>query len=62
VTRRCFLVDATRLVMPAYGAFTGGLRWTDPALQVLMAPGALAILTGRPSVALPMPQRRKASG
>jgi DNA ligase-associated metallophosphoesterase len=26
VSRRCFAADATRLVMPAFGAFTGGLN------------------------------------
>ena len=26
VTRRCFAADATRMVMPAFGAFTGGLN------------------------------------
>ena len=29
VSRRCFAADATRLVMPAFGAFTGGLNIRD---------------------------------
>ena len=31
VRRRCFAADATRLVMPAFGAFTGGLNIRDAA-------------------------------
>ena len=29
--RRCFACDGTRLVLPAFGAFTGGLNVCDPA-------------------------------
>jgi len=56
LTRPCFLVDADRLILPAYGAYTGGLRSRDPALRALMGPGALAILTGRTPRAIPMPR------
>ena len=31
VTRRCFASDGTRLVMPAFGAFAGGLNVRDRA-------------------------------
>ena len=31
VSRRCFAVDARRLVMPAFGAYTGGLNIRDRA-------------------------------
>jgi metallophosphoesterase superfamily enzyme len=31
VRRRCFAADETRLVMPAFGAFTGGLNIRDAA-------------------------------
>ena len=31
VSRRCFAADATRLVMPAFGALTGGLNIRDAA-------------------------------
>lgn len=55
-TRPAFLVDASRVILPAYGTFTGGLRCTDPALARLMGHGALAILTGRRSIAFPMPR------
>ncbi|MCB6178399.1 ligase-associated DNA damage response endonuclease PdeM [Rhodobacter sp. Har01] len=52
----CFLADTARIILPAYGAYTGGLRCTDPALTALMQPGALAILTGRKALAIPMPR------
>lgn len=55
-TRPCFLLDATRLILPAYGAYTGGLWCHDPVLAGLMGPGALAILTGARALAIPMPR------
>lgn len=56
VSRPAFLHDGARLILPAYGTFTGGLRSRDPALSRLMAPGARAILAGRPMVEIPMPR------
>lgn len=56
LTRACFLYDATRLILPAYGAYTGGLRSSDSALAMLMQPDARAILTGTPLCELPMPR------
>lgn len=55
-SRPCFLADAKRMILPAYGAYTGGLRSHDPALTTLMARDALAILTGRRALAIPMPR------
>lgn len=57
LSRPCFLQDGARLVMPAFGTYTGGLAWTDPALQGLMGDGARAILTGPTPRAFPMPRR-----
>jgi uncharacterized protein len=55
-SRPCFLADAARLILPAYGVYTGGL-WTDAtALTALMAPDALAVLTGSRALAIPMPR------
>jgi hypothetical protein len=56
ITRRCFLIDDTRLIMPAYGTYTGGLHCGSPALSQLMADNAQAILTGPTPRALPMPR------
>ncbi len=54
--RPAFLVDTARIILPAFGAYTGGLRATDPVLQDLMIDPALAVLTGPRAVPLPMPR------
>ncbi|WP_367183145.1 ligase-associated DNA damage response endonuclease PdeM [Cypionkella sp.] len=54
--RRCFLLDATRVIMPAYGSYTGGLWTYDAALTKLMQPQALAVAIGKTALALPMPR------
>jgi DNA ligase-associated metallophosphoesterase len=56
VSRPCFLADAARLILPAYGVYTGGLRAHDATLTALMAKDALAILTGPRVLAIPMPR------
>lgn len=55
-TRPCFLIDAQRAILPAFGAYTGGLRCTDPVLRGLMQPPAIAVLTGRQALPFPMPE------
>lgn len=57
LSRPCFLVDGTRLILPAYGAFTGGLCCTREPLAELMGHDAKAILTGTKALAIPMPGR-----
>lgn len=54
----CFLADGNRIVLPAYGAYTGGLWTHEAALAALMGAGALAVLTGARARAIPMPRRR----
>ncbi len=56
ITRRCLLVDAHRMILPAYGTYTGGLFCHQPELANLMQPDATAILLGARPVALPMPR------
>ena len=56
ITRPAFLVDTDRVILPAYGTYTGGLRSNDSALARLMRPEAIAILTGRSVHAIPMPR------
>jgi DNA ligase-associated metallophosphoesterase len=53
----CFLIDASRVILPAFGAYTGGLAAHDPAFAPLFGPGALAVLTGRECLTIPMPRR-----
>lgn len=55
VSKPCFLYDSDRLILPAFGTYTGGLRSTSPELCALMRPEALAVLTGRVPTAIPMP-------
>ena len=54
VSRPCFLYDSRRLILPAFGAYTGGLRAGSPALARLLAPDARAVVTGDPCVTLPL--------
>ncbi|MGO4387452.1 ligase-associated DNA damage response endonuclease PdeM [Microvirga sp. 2YAF29] len=44
--RRCFLTDGTRCVMPALGAYAGGLNACDAAYKSLFAKGFTAHLIG----------------
>ncbi len=54
--RRCFLIDGERVILPAYGTYTGGLDCGNHVLGALMAPGAVAVLTGDVARPVPMPQ------
>lgn len=45
--RRCFVADGSRLVMPAFGAYTGGLDVREPALRALFGGTFLAYLLGQ---------------
>lgn len=56
VSRPCFLHDTARVILPAYGTYTGGLRWTAPELQTLFAAQAHAVLVGDPVRKVPMPR------
>lgn len=48
--RRCFALSATRIVLPAFGAYAGGLSLADPAFRPLF-PGAFqAYLLGQADV------------
>ncbi|WP_439816782.1 ligase-associated DNA damage response endonuclease PdeM [Zavarzinia sp. CC-PAN008] len=50
VTARCFVTDGTRLVMPAFGAYAGGLDVTDPVYGGLFPTGFSVLMLGRQSV------------
>ena len=60
LARRCFLIDAARAILPAYGTYTGGLATEAEALAGLMGPEAVAVLTGARAQPVPMPRGRKA--
>jgi DNA ligase-associated metallophosphoesterase len=45
--RRCFASDGARAVMPAFGAYTGGLSIRDPAFaRIFQTPGFMAHVLG----------------
>ncbi len=56
ITRSAFLADRDRVILPAYGTYTGGLRSHDQILSTLMRREAIAILTGHNMHAIPMPR------
>ena len=47
VTRPCFVADQRRLMMPAFGTYTGGLDVRDPAISRLFPRGGRVFLLGR---------------
>lgn len=54
VSRRCFVHDRRRLILPAFGAYTGGLDADGPVLRGLFGAGAMAVLAGDPCVRVPL--------
>ena len=54
ITRPAFLTDGQRLILPAYGTYTGGLPASHTAIRNLMQTGAHAILTGPNPVPVPI--------
>ena len=47
VSRPCFVADGRRILMPAFGAYTGGLDVRDPAIARLFPRGGRVFLLGR---------------
>lgn len=57
IRTRCFAADARRIVLPAYGALTGGLNVLDPAFAAVFPEGFVAATLGRAGAYLaPMSQ------
>ena len=54
VRRPAFLYDTRRLILPAFGTFTGGLDVRDPAFSGFMGAGTRAVLTGQTMVCVPV--------
>jgi DNA ligase-associated metallophosphoesterase len=48
--RRCFLTDGRRVILPAFGAYAGGLNALDPAIAQLFPDAYDALVVGRDSV------------
>lgn len=55
LSQGCFLYDKRRLILPAFGTYTGGLDVRDPALKKLFPIGATCILTGKTAHKIPLP-------
>ena len=50
VTGRCFVTDGHRLILPAFGAYTGGLDVHDPAIERLLQERYTVLVCGRSRV------------
>jgi metallophosphoesterase superfamily enzyme len=46
VRRRCFVTDGQRLILPAFGAYAGGLNVRDSAIAGLFAGDITALMLG----------------
>lgn len=53
-SRPAFLYDAHRLIMPAYGAYTGGLSSQAADLRKLFSGQIIAIMTGHKAIPVPV--------
>lgn len=47
ISGRCFVTDGRRLILPAFGAFAGGLNVLDPALASLLRPAFRVFVIGK---------------
>lgn len=56
--RRCFLIGRDHLILPAFGAYTGGLSVDDPTLARLVS-GGVAVTCGARCHALPLSRRHR---
>ncbi|MCO4842617.1 MAG: ligase-associated DNA damage response endonuclease PdeM [Yoonia sp.] len=52
--RPCFLYDHDRLIMPAFGTYTGGLSSLAEPLTNLFPNGAIAVMTGKTAIPVPV--------
>jgi len=52
--RPCFCYDKKRLILPAFGTYTGGLRASDPVIAELFEADARAVMTGTKSTVIPL--------
>lgn len=52
--RRAFVVGADNLILPAFGAYTGGLLATDPAISRLVPSGIAICCVGQKLLPIPL--------
>ena len=53
-TKRCFLVDENRVILPAYGTYTGGLYCNRDPLRSIMQKKTIALMTGKEIYPIPI--------
>ncbi len=58
VSRPAMLYDSDRIMLPAYGAYTGGQRRDAGGLGRLLRADAVAVLTGPTPTAIPIRKTR----
>ncbi|MEM9371630.1 MAG: ligase-associated DNA damage response endonuclease PdeM [Pseudomonadota bacterium] len=56
ISRRCFLLSGRRVILPAFGTYTGGLDVRDAAFDWLTEANARVLMTGKRIVGLPLSQ------
>jgi len=56
--RRCFVSDGERLIMPALGAFTGGLNVLDAAYQPCFPDGGMMVFALSREAVIPIASKR----
>ncbi|MEO1490821.1 MAG: ligase-associated DNA damage response endonuclease PdeM [Pseudomonadota bacterium] len=47
ISRKCHLIDRKRVILAAFGTYTGGLKASDPAFDRLLDTDAVAVLLGK---------------
>ncbi|MEM8793242.1 MAG: ligase-associated DNA damage response endonuclease PdeM [Pseudomonadota bacterium] len=52
ISRRCFFVSGNRVILPAFGTYTGGLDVTDSAMAQFAGSDTRILMTGKKIVAL----------
>jgi uncharacterized protein len=59
ITRACFIADARRIILPAFGSYSGGLDVRDPAITRLFPRGGRIFLLGKERLfSFALPQAR----
>ena len=53
VVRACFIADQNKVIMPAYGTYTGGMSVRSEEIKQLVDPSAIVMLTGKKIRAVP---------
>jgi hypothetical protein len=53
-SRPCFVIGAGRVILPAFGAYTGGMPCDHPDVAAMAGPGAIAVVTGTQALAMPL--------